>query len=607
MTSSFAKTLVHETESWPTLASAIEAPSSPETLAPNPQRSSPVPSQLDDGSVSGDSGKRSKWSKLPVQIRYSNPPSTKGDSKSSLASSSTRSASKASRKSPTDHANASANARQGHRKSKNSSPRPRSSSVVSAHHGSASGDLESNPNRIGFSTRKHGSSSAHGTPHPSTYRRDNVPMSRSAAKSYQGRFEASAPAYAGNSGNPSYFYSYYQPYPMTDFAFSPLPAESSLEMVQYWIRGQVEYYYSVENLCRDMYFRNQMNPSHGGVPLSVIAGFNRVKSLLEHARPFCPTPTEDLDETQKASVMEEWLRSVLVNSINTSNLIHVAEHDGLFVGLSQGWEYWILPAATQTEFSGNEQEEPFEGHKASSVRPAHLSVSIPTESADFLMTPPGTPLARKELGLVKSESASSLATLTEENPEENVTDAHLDSIVFILAAPGSKPLTAAQKKDLNDELVRMETVNGSVKRSCLDRLSRVVASGTSRLLGWYMAASQVTSSALLERLGFAQVGYRNYYTYAMNGIVFWVTKLIYMIDRLNPEAMAPLYVFWGHMLQSHFQKTWYSQFRDAVLEDARRGVYTGLESIKGIYVNGETKGLSQDWERVQALERLSMS
>ncbi|KAF9964804.1 La ribonucleoprotein domain member 1 [Mortierella alpina] len=50
-----------------------------------------------------------------------------------------------------------------------------------------------------------------------------------------------------------------------------------------FILQQMEYYFSVENLCKDVYMRNQMD-SEGYVPLSLVANFNRVKHLTtDHA------------------------------------------------------------------------------------------------------------------------------------------------------------------------------------------------------------------------------------------------------------------------------------------------------------------------------------
>jgi la-related protein 1 len=43
---------------------------------------------------------------------------------------------------------------------------------------------------------------------------------------------------------------------------------------------QLEYYFSVDNMCKDMFLRKQMD-SQGFVPLNVLASFKRVKSLTE--------------------------------------------------------------------------------------------------------------------------------------------------------------------------------------------------------------------------------------------------------------------------------------------------------------------------------------
>ncbi|KAG0258051.1 La ribonucleoprotein domain member 1B [Mortierella polycephala] len=55
------------------------------------------------------------------------------------------------------------------------------------------------------------------------------------------------------------------------------------EALKAFILQQMEYYFSVENLCKDVYMRNQMN-SEGYVPLELVANFNRVKNLTtDHA------------------------------------------------------------------------------------------------------------------------------------------------------------------------------------------------------------------------------------------------------------------------------------------------------------------------------------
>lgn len=59
---------------------------------------------------------------------------------------------------------------------------------------------------------------------------------------------------------------------------SYVPPYFANPMLRACIKTQLEYYFSVENLCRDIYLRLNMNPE-GWIDLSFIAGFNRVKIL----------------------------------------------------------------------------------------------------------------------------------------------------------------------------------------------------------------------------------------------------------------------------------------------------------------------------------------
>eukprot|EP00249_Psilotum_nudum_P024854 c29308_g1_i8 orf=1020-4403(-) len=59
---------------------------------------------------------------------------------------------------------------------------------------------------------------------------------------------------------------------------------------------QIEYYFSIENLCRDIYLRSNMD-AQGFVPVSVIANFNRVRALT-------PNPALILDSLRNSMVVE---------------------------------------------------------------------------------------------------------------------------------------------------------------------------------------------------------------------------------------------------------------------------------------------------------------
>lgn len=90
-------------------------------------------------------------------------------------------------------------------------------------------------------------------------------------------------SYNPNSGNRRTHAGHYMPkyYVPNEYAYSQgypgnmiPPYEAAIQMVV----AQVEYYLSVENLCKDIYLRRHMN-SQGWLPLSVLAEFNRVKYM----------------------------------------------------------------------------------------------------------------------------------------------------------------------------------------------------------------------------------------------------------------------------------------------------------------------------------------
>ncbi|CAG8545893.1 9806_t:CDS:10 [Ambispora gerdemannii] len=91
-----------------------------------------------------------------------------------------------------------------------------------------------------------------------------------------------------------------------------------IEILKYYILQQVEYYFSIENLCKDLFLRSNMDV-YGFVDISLLANFNRVKLLT-------------LDENL--------VREALLHS-------YVVEVSGDKARKREGWEMWILPNQSQ--------------------------------------------------------------------------------------------------------------------------------------------------------------------------------------------------------------------------------------------------------------------
>ncbi|PNP58090.1 hypothetical protein THARTR1_02248 [Trichoderma harzianum] len=115
--------------------------------------------------------------------------------------------------------------------------------------------------------------------------------------------------------------------PMTAMPFQPQPYWDN--MLVPVLKSQVEYYFSIENLCKDVYLRARMD-SQGFVPLHFIASFKRVRELsadIAMVRAVCEISTE-LD-------------------------LAVGEDDIERVRRSQSWENFVLPLEDRDEFARN--------------------------------------------------------------------------------------------------------------------------------------------------------------------------------------------------------------------------------------------------------------
>ncbi|CCJ30394.1 unnamed protein product [Pneumocystis jirovecii] len=108
-----------------------------------------------------------------------------------------------------------------------------------------------------------------------------------------------------------------------------------------YILGQIDYYFSVENLCKDLFLRRHMD-DQGWVNLLVLANFNRIRSFaLEY----------------------NFIRDVTTYS-RTVDVIFSDGYDR--VRKKEGWEIWVLPEkerdpsvrngrSTSTNFPDNEK------------------------------------------------------------------------------------------------------------------------------------------------------------------------------------------------------------------------------------------------------------
>ncbi|KAF8979349.1 La ribonucleoprotein domain member 1B [Entomortierella lignicola] len=130
---------------------------------------------------------------------------------------------------------------------------------------------------------------------------------------------------------------------------------SEAEALGAFILQQMEYYFSIENLCKDVYMRKQMD-SEGYVPLSFVANFNRVKSL-----------TTDL------SLIKEALKSSKEIELNGDKIRRRGD-----------WATWVFPK--------EDGAVPASFHRSSFVppprspHPVTISSSLPNNPTSITLT-----------------------------------------------------------------------------------------------------------------------------------------------------------------------------------------------------------------------------
>ena len=161
-------------------------------------------------------------------------------------------------------------------------------------------------------------------------------------------------------------YPYYPQYPTTNpsttSTSTPLStSQTTPSMAKMQILRQIEYYFGVENLCRDIYLRQQMD-ADGYVPLSVLTEFNRVKSLVMSARRLSGAEEVAVESSENAPDTKDNSKegggsgeSVLKNALEGSTVVELSE-DGLKIRKRDKWELWILPARTEPSLTNTQTE-----------------------------------------------------------------------------------------------------------------------------------------------------------------------------------------------------------------------------------------------------------
>ena len=107
-------------------------------------------------------------------------------------------------------------------------------------------------------------------------------------------------------------------------------AGATRQQVMESVRKQIDYYFSLDNLCKDIFLRSKMDDA-GWIPVVVIANFNRVRML-----------TPDL--------------MLIVDSLKDSSIVEVSK-DNAYIRARENHAMWVLPPQ-QRDLSHNPPARP---------------------------------------------------------------------------------------------------------------------------------------------------------------------------------------------------------------------------------------------------------
>ncbi|PVU97966.1 hypothetical protein BB561_000216 [Smittium simulii] len=192
-------------------------------------------------------------------------------------------------------------------------------------------EIDPNSAHSGFDDNKQLNSDDNTTNNNSASRNNNNRNNNNNGRSYQNpnnKFYNNRNYRNNNGYNYNRKNDYYnnQPY----YGYAPMPApfpnSDNKDNIDAFIKNQVEYYFSIENLLKDIFLRMQMD-NDGFVDLSIIANFNRVKVVSSNIQEIAATLesseivelNESKDKIRKRGDFSNWIVVSKPNSAQLEN------------------------------------------------------------------------------------------------------------------------------------------------------------------------------------------------------------------------------------------------------------------------------------------------
>ncbi|KAL8997807.1 MAG: hypothetical protein Q9188_006236 [Gyalolechia gomerana] len=433
--------------------------------------------------------------------------------------------------------------------------------------------------------------------------------------------------------------------PGNEGIMSANPYNSYMEHVSIFgmVSMQMEYYFSVDNLCKDLYLRKHMD-SQGFVFLSVLAKFNRIRQLtqdLELIRYVClqspqieyRTGSDGFDRLRKREGWQQWTlameeRDPSVQNDGPSQIQQPYIQQQLFQDVPYGLDDRQLtspPSASTYNY-----QHPDTALPNTSTSPSRMAIngdmnSSVTSPTTFPVTSPG--IAPNLRTLNNAEGMLPDAC----RPSENTfTDEQVDLLMIVVRKPlnhpthMSPPFHSASSRTFSNGSIDGRTINDELARFTKGEkfvgVNGDVSSDVYVLfvflfkLFWpktHKQRSAETRKVQRPRSPFPGASPSKRSNHIVSPPVFWVKDKDTPIDSLPEDLthepynifrrnallqrertpggnchydMDILYQFWSHFLIRNFNSRMYQEFRQTAFEDAEKhGSNVGLKNLVQYY------------------------
>ncbi|KAL1838311.1 hypothetical protein VTJ49DRAFT_2823 [Mycothermus thermophilus] len=375
------------------------------------------------------------------------------------------------------------------------------------------------------------------------------------------------------------------------------------------LKAQIEYYFSVENLCKDYYLRKHMD-GQGFVHLSTIANFKRVKMVtedLELVRFVCSLSDKiefgvGEDGIERLRAREKWQLFVLPPSEREEAF----RNDG-----PQTWTPYVRPDA---HMAG-----PFPNPMVPQPYPPAVAGGFPAYADGQIFSPTFPNGATYDVAAVNGAAVNGhhhahetrlTAGVPEYAPPQspvtlesmtNFPDSQVEKLMVVLsyddekgeAGPSGDAGVAGYVSDAPQSLQNGAPAPAADGQSATEPASTEPAAHSD--IVWLDGQAPASATGQTDRKPYPEIRSAA------------LEQRRNAKDGETPREMQKLYKFWSHLLLNDFNAKVYEEFRSLALEDASRetpstcGLNSLLEFYNKLLLSGNTR---KPWPQDRAVPEI---